>query len=172
MERFVRIVNGLSRLCGIAAVVLIVAALLAVCHMVVVRGLLGRAVIWQTEFATFALVAATFIGSPYVLMVRAHVNVDLLPIYLGQRARRVLALTTAAAALAFCLAVLWNAADWWWEAFEGGWVTDSIWRARLWIPYAALPVGLLLLALQYVADMWCVATRRAHPFGLEPKGEP
>ncbi|MPY69045.1 MAG: TRAP transporter small permease subunit [Alphaproteobacteria bacterium] len=169
MESYVRIVTGLSRLCGVAAVLLIVAALLAVCHMVFVRGVLGQGVIWQTEFATFALVAATFIGSPYVLLSRGHVNVELLPLYLGPRARRALALATAAAAMLFCLALLWDAAIWWWEAFEGGWTTDSVWRARLWIPYLGLPVGAFVLVLQYVADIWSVASGRAHPFGMPPE---
>lgn len=172
MDGFVRIVSGLSRLCGVAAVLLIVSALLAVCHMVFVRGVLGEAVIWQTEFATFALIAATFIGSPYVLLVRGHVNVELLPLYLGPLGRRVLAIATAGAALVFCLAVLWNSFGWWWEAYDGGWTTDSIWRARLWIPYLALPAGMLVLALQYVAEIWSVAAGRAHPFGLEPESRP
>ena len=37
--------------------------------------------IWQTDFVTYSLVAATFIGSPFVLMTRGHVNVDVLPHY-------------------------------------------------------------------------------------------
>lgn len=172
MDGFVRIVSDLSRVCGVVAVLLIVAALLAVCHMVVVRGILGETVIWQTEFATFSLVAATLIGSPYVLLVRGHVNVELLPLYLGPRGRRALALTTSGAALLFCLALLWNAVGWWWEAFEGGWTTDSVWRARLWIPYLALPAGVFVLALQYVAEIWSVAAGRAHPFGLAPEAKP
>jgi TRAP-type C4-dicarboxylate transport system permease small subunit len=172
MDRYVRIVGGLSRLCGIVAVALIVVAMFAVCHMVVVRGLLGRAVVWQTEFATFALVAATLIGSPYVLMVRGHVNVDLLPLYLGQTSRKVLALVTGCAGLLFCGLLFGYAVGWWLEAWDGDWTTDSLWRARLWIPYLALPVGMFVLVLQYVADIWCVAAGRAHPFGMEPEMKP
>jgi len=172
MERFIRIVSGLSRLCGVAAVALIVAAMAAVCQMVFVRSVLGEAVIWQTEFATFALVAATLIGSPYVLLVRGHVNVDLLPLYLGMRARRTLALATAGLALAFCLVLVADSVIWWWEAFDGGWTTNSVWHARLWIPYAALPVGMIVLALQYVADIWSVATGRELPFGLAAGTKP
>jgi TRAP-type C4-dicarboxylate transport system permease small subunit len=172
MDAFVRIVSTLSRLCGIAAVALIVAGMLAVCHMVFVRGILGQTVIWQTEFATFALVAATFVGSPYVLLVRGHVNVELLPLYLSQPARRALALVTASAALLFCIALLWNALGWWWEAWEGGWTTDSVWRARLWIPYLGLPIGAFVLVLQYIAEIWSVAAGRAHPFGMSPETRP
>lgn len=171
MERFVRTIESLSRLCGILAVILMILALLSVCHMVIVRGILGEAVIWQTEFATFALVGATFIGSPYVLMVRGHVNVELLPLKLASGPRYVLAIVTALAALAFCVAVLANSVEWWWEAYDGGWTTDSIWRPRLWIYYAALPVGMLILCLQYVADIWSVISGRTPPFGMMPGGQ-
>ena len=30
----------------------------------------------------------------------------------------------------------------WHEAWENNWRSDSMWRARLWIPYAAMPIGL------------------------------
>lgn len=172
MDRYIRTVGGLSRLCGIAAVLLIVAAMFAVCHMVVVRGLFGRAVVWQTEFATFALVAATLVGSPYVLMTRGHVNVELVPLYLGVRTRKWLALATGAAGLLFCLILFGYSIGWWFEAYDGAWTTDSVWRARLWIPYLALPVGTFVLALQYVADLLAVATGRAPPFGIGPGTRP
>ncbi|HVO13803.1 MAG TPA: TRAP transporter small permease subunit, partial [Alphaproteobacteria bacterium] len=85
MSTFVRLIHGLSRLCGVVAVALIALSIVIVCQMVFVRALLGQSVIWQTEFVTFSLIAATFIGAPYVLLTRGHVNVELLPLYLGHR---------------------------------------------------------------------------------------
>jgi TRAP-type C4-dicarboxylate transport system permease small subunit len=41
-----------------------------------------------------------------------------------------------------------------------------VWRARLWIPYLAMPVGLGLLVLQYFAELICLLTGRTPPFGL------
>ena len=55
--------------------------------MVFVRYVLKGSAIWQHEFVTFSLIGATFIGAPYVLLTRGHVNVDLLPLYLGPRGR-------------------------------------------------------------------------------------
>ncbi|MEK9646212.1 MAG: TRAP transporter small permease [Alphaproteobacteria bacterium] len=174
MNKYVSVISAISRFLGVVSVVLMVAALLSVCHMVVMRGILGQAVIWQTEFATFALVSATFLGCPYVLMVRGHVNVELLPLKVGLSARRTLALVTAGAALLFCIAVLVNAAEWWWEAYEAGWTTDSIWRPRLWIYYLSLPVGMFFLSLQYIAEIGEVVTGIAPPFGIphDDKTEP
>jgi len=58
---------------------LIAGAVIVVCEMVFVRYLLNYNTIWQTDFTIYSLVAATFIGSPYVLLTRGHVNVDVLP---------------------------------------------------------------------------------------------
>ena len=51
-------------------------------------------------------------------------------------------------------------------------MSDTMWRARLWIPYGAMPVGLGILTLQYVADLLNLLTGREPPFGIEVKDAP
>ena len=87
MESFARAVRLLSQICGFVAAALIACGVVVVCEMVFVRFVLNENTIWQTDFVTYSLVAATFIGSPYVLLTRGHVNVDVLPHYLRARAR-------------------------------------------------------------------------------------
>lgn len=169
MQHFVRLIRLLSQISGVVSVLLILASLVVVCEMIFVRSVLEQSSIWQTEFVIFSLIAATFIGAPYVLLTRGHVNVDVVPLLVGHRARVALALVAALLSLAFCLLVLWNAVEWWYEAFSRGQTTSSMWRARLWIPYLSLPVGMALLALQYIADIWALATGRDLPFGLKPE---
>src|SRR5215813_12729057 len=102
MDWFIRGITLLSQICGVVAAALIAAAVVIVCQMVFVRYVLNQNTIWQTDFVTYSLVAATFIGSPYLLLSRGHVNVDVLPHYLGQRGRYVLALASMLMSLAFC----------------------------------------------------------------------
>src|ERR1043165_10256913 len=108
MQQYVRVMRLLSQLCGFVAAGLIAAGVLVVCHMVFVRYVLNHNTIWQTDFTTYCLIAATFVGSPYVLMTRGHVNVDILPHYLGPKARRRLAFASSFVTIAFgaTLAVL------------------------------------------------------------------
>ena len=80
MELFTRIVRWLSVAFGLFAAALTAAAVVIVCQMVFVRYVLNETTIWQTDFVTYSLVAATFFGSPYVLLTKGHVNVDVLPI--------------------------------------------------------------------------------------------
>lgn len=169
MDKFIGGVRMISRICGVIAALLIAAGVVIVCQMVFIRYVLNQNTIWQTDFVTYSLVGATFIGSPYVLLTRGHVNVDVLPLYLGDRGRFILALLSILMSLAFCLLMTVLTFNFWHEAFTERWVSDTMWRARMWIPYAAMPIGLGLITLQFVADLICLVTGREPPFGLKPK---
>lgn len=166
MTHFVSAVRRVSQLCGFIAAGLIALGVLVVCHMVFVRYVLNQNTIWQTDFTTYCLVAATFVGSPYVLLTRGHVNVDVLPLYLGARPRFWLALVSAAVSFAFCVTIAVLTFLFWKEAWDNRWVSDTMWRARLWIPYSSMPIGLSILSLQYVGDIYNLVTGREPPFGI------
>lgn len=164
-----RAINATSRAFGVFSVALILASIAVVCQMVFVRAGLGQSAIWQTEFSIFAMVAATFLGAPWILLTHGHVAVDVLPLMLGDSARRWLFALGWLLMLAFCLLFLWGAIPWWYETWVNGQTTSSIWRARLWIPYLSVPVGLALLCLQIASELALVFMRRAHPFNLRPE---
>jgi len=153
-------IHRISRLCGTVAAICLIAACVVVCQMVVMRYALGASTIWQNEFVTFAIVAATLLGSPYVLLTRGHVNVDLLPHYLGPRGKKRLALLAAVLGTVCCGVLAWTGWLYFHEAWREGWVTPSVWAPPLWIPLLPLPIGLGLLSLQYLADVACLLTDR------------
>jgi TRAP-type C4-dicarboxylate transport system permease small subunit len=166
VDRFVRAVRFLSALCGYVAAALIALGVFVVCHMVFVRYVLNGNTIWQTDFVTYSLIAATFVGSPFVLMMRGHVNVDILPLSSGPRVRYWLAIFASVTTLAFCVTMAVLTFLFWKEAWDNRWVSDTMWRARLWIPYASMPIGLGILSLQCLADLASLVSGREPPFGL------
>jgi TRAP-type C4-dicarboxylate transport system permease small subunit len=166
MDSFVRCVRLVSRLCGYVAAALIAISVCIVCQMVFVRFVLNENTIWQTDFVTYSLVAATFIGSPYVLMLRGHVNVDLLPLHLAPRPRFWLAVASMLLAMTFCIVLAILTSRYWLEAWNQHWLSNTMWRVRLWIPYASMPVGLWIITLQYVAEFHLLVTGREPPFGI------
>lgn len=172
MDVFIRSVAFLSRLFGVFAAILIALSVVIVCQMVFIRYVLNSNTIWQTDFVTFSLIASTFLGAPYVLLTRGHVNVDVLPLILGERGRFWLAMAAIGISLAFCVIMTVLTFQLWHEAWTENWVTETMWRARLWIPYAAMPVGLGLLSLQYVGDLLAIVTGRQPPFGIDPAEQP
>jgi len=120
LDRFARAVRMLSQLCGFIAAALVALAVVIVCEMVFVRYVLNQSTIWQTDFITYCITAATFIGSPYVLMTRGHVNVDVLPHYAGPRLRFALAVAASVVTLALAVALFILTTLFWKEAlFQG-----------------------------------------------------
>jgi TRAP-type C4-dicarboxylate transport system permease small subunit len=167
MDQFIKAVRAVSQACGIVAAGLIAVGVFVVCEMVFERSVLGANTIWQSDFTTNCLVAATFVGSPYVLMTRGHVNVDVLPLHAGPRFRWWLALFATLLAMAFVVVMAVLAYNFWHEAWTNNWLSNTVWRERLWIPYAAMPIGLILLGVQYVVELICLVTGRAPPFGIK-----
>jgi TRAP-type C4-dicarboxylate transport system permease small subunit len=168
MDMYIRVMRRLSQAAGVFAALLIGIAVLVICDMVIERYILNRTTIWQIDVVTYAIVAATFVGSPYVLMHRGHVNVDILPLHSSQRTRYWLALATGGISILFCAVLWWLTTKYWYEAYSETWRSNTVWRARLWIPYLSMPIGLGLLVLQYLAELLAVATGRQHPFGMTP----
>ena len=104
-------------------------------------------------------------------MTHGHVNVDVLPHYLRARPRYWLALVSTLLAMAFCIVMAVLTSQYWLEAWNQRWLSNTMWRVRLWIPYASMPVGLGILTLQYVADLYCLVSGREPPFGIRTERE-
>src|SRR5690625_2215599 len=82
---YIGLIDRLSKAAAVVAAALLVMGVLAVCHMIVVRSLLGHNTIWQTEFVVFTVTGAMLFGAPYVLLLGGHVAVTVLPDALGGR---------------------------------------------------------------------------------------
>ena len=143
--------NTLSEIAGYLSAVALILATLAMMHGVLTRYLFGAPTVWQTEVSIYLLIFVTFVGAAYGLKHHAHVGVDLIVERLPIRAQLVVRLTTAVMALVVVAVVFWTAYHTWWEAVEGGFKSPTALRAPLSIAYAILPLGMLLVAFQYLA---------------------
>jgi TRAP-type C4-dicarboxylate transport system permease small subunit len=153
MRMFIRAVDRLSEALGITAMLLLAAAVLVVCQMILIRYVFNASTVWQTEFVIYALIAATFLGSPYVLLHRGHVGVDLLPTMLGGKGKFVLEMIGGLISLAFCSVLAYSGWIYFHEAWANSWTTDTVWALPLWIPLLPLPLGIGALCLQYIAEL-------------------
>lgn len=164
---FLRLVAAISTLAGWCAAAMIVIAVFITCQMIFIRFVLNGSTVWQTEAVIYLIVSATLIGLPYVQRLRGHVNVDLVPLALPIKARKVLAYVTLSLSILIVGVMLVYGYEYWHFAWERGWRSDTVWGVRLWIPYLSIPVGFGLLMLQLVADLVAVILGIDKPFGLE-----
>ena len=147
----VALIERLSNLAGKIAAMLIGIAIVIVCQMVFIRYVLVGSTAWQTEVVTFSLVAATMLGSAYVLKERGHVSVGLVMVYSPANVRRIMQMIGDFLVFAFAALMFWKGLDLTLQAFHGDWTTESIYEFPMWIPYASMPIGFGLLALQAIA---------------------
>ena len=150
------LVNGLAAVAGaiFAGIAILIPA------EVVLRALSLPSIYGSLDLVQYGLLAATFLAAPWVLMVDAHVSVDLLTMRLGPRWRpRVLQFTAAVGAVAslVLLAVGIDAAV---IAFDRGSAIRTAFVVPEWIALSVLPVSALLLAVEFVLKMT----------GLRPRG--
>ncbi|MCQ0989103.1 TRAP transporter small permease subunit [Jiella marina] len=153
MRLYIAAVSAISRGLGVFAAILLFSAVLSVCHMVFVRYVLNQSTIWQTEYTAYAIVAATFLGSPWVLIVRGHVNVDLLQIAAARPVRLIMQLLSAFLSLVFVVLLAYAAWFYFEEAWVNDWTSETVWAVPLWMPALPMVVGTVMLALQYVAEI-------------------
>jgi TRAP-type C4-dicarboxylate transport system permease small subunit len=156
MFAFIKFIHSLSKICGIISTILIGSAVLVTTQMVVVRYFFKMNTVWQTEYVIFSLAAATFIGAPYVLLKKGHVNVDLVPYYLSEKGKNILAVIAAILSLIFLFFLFYSSL----QLFSHSWVknikTPTIWALPMWKVYIFLPLGMGILILQYLADIFSV----------------
>jgi TRAP-type C4-dicarboxylate transport system permease small subunit len=149
MEKFGRIVDGLSNvMAGLAAACLLL-AILAISWMVLWRAL-GGVNSWELETSIYLAVAAVFLGSPYTLKTRGHIGMELLDAALPEEARRRLAVVGSLLGLAICLYLAYVGLELTVRAFVSGDRALGVWTPYLWPKYATMPLGMAVTALQYV----------------------
>ena len=149
-----RLIEGLTALTGWASALCLVAAAFIITEAVVVRKIFGVSTIWQTEASVFLLILTVFVGAPFVQKNEHHLNVDLLIVNLSPRTREMtlIVVSVISCLLAGILAV--TAWPMWWEAVVNNEHSESLWGPPLWIPYLFLPLGMTLLFLQYVVQIY------------------
>jgi len=143
--------NAMSQLTGYLSGVALLLATGATMHGVASRYFFGHPTIWQTEFSIYLLMFVTFVGGAYGLRHHAHVGVDLFVQRLPSRPQLAMRVVAAVLSLVVVLIVLWTATDMWWEAYQNGWTSSTAWGPPLSVVYAILPLGMLLVACQYIA---------------------
>lgn len=104
------------------------------------------------EITTFLMVGMAFFGSVSAYVASAHVRVDTLHRRLGPRTRRAVETISHCLGAALCAAVAWHAGALALTAWRFNDVSDGLLAIPMWIPLAALPASMALMALFLLRD--------------------
>jgi TRAP-type C4-dicarboxylate transport system permease small subunit len=145
-----RYINWLSELAGYASAVLILISMLVVCYGVLLRYFFGVSTVWQLELSTYFLMFAAFVGGAYGLRHGDHVNLSLIVDRLPAKTRLYVKLIASILGFVFIAVVAVIAYFLWWETTEAGRTSGTAWNVPLTYPYLIVPLGMTLIALQYL----------------------
>jgi TRAP-type C4-dicarboxylate transport system permease small subunit len=125
-------------------VAMMIAMVMLVFTNVVCRYGFGFSLIWAEEISQYLMVWVAFLGAGLALRQGRHVAVELLQDRFPERGRVILRGAVAALCLAFLIGVAWLGVEFAWFARD---METPVLNIALAIPYAAVPVGMLLMAL-------------------------
>jgi TRAP-type C4-dicarboxylate transport system permease small subunit len=145
-----RYIDRLSELAGYASAVLILVSMLTICYGVLLRYVFGASTVWQLELSTYFLMFAAFVGGAYGLKHGDHVNLSLIVNRLPEKSRLYVQLVASVLGFVFVVIVAAIAYVLWWETTQVGRTSGTAWNVPLTYPYLIVPLGMTLIALQYL----------------------
>jgi TRAP-type C4-dicarboxylate transport system permease small subunit len=113
---------------------------------------------WVVEISEYMLLYIAFLTGAWVLKREGHVKIDMLVKALPPRAQAVLNTVTSGIGFLVCSLFFWVSFSLTWETFVTGEVLFRAVHVPKWAVLVVIPVGLLLLALQFVRRAWLYAT--------------
>lgn len=151
----IAISNAILRVARFTAGVIGLVALLLLCFEVVARyfapGILPD---WGSEVVIYLTVWALFLIVGELAMNGGHVHADFVVARLNERLQRRLGLLAALGGLVFSVLFLWYGYEVVAFAHMIGEEGDSTLRFPKWIYYLALPLGMALQCVGYIARLW------------------
>lgn len=147
-------VTNINRLIGKFFSWLIIPIFLLLLADVVMRYLVGRPAIWTSELATMTFSIYAIVGGGFLLVERAHVNVD---IFYGNYSVKRKALIDILTWVLFLLFVGVLMSEGWALASDSisQWErSQSVWHPYIWPIKLGIPISAMLLFLQGVVRLW------------------
>jgi C4-dicarboxylate transporter DctQ subunit len=146
---------------------------------VVARYVFNSNILWALETTVFLFAWLVLLGVSHGVKISGHIGVDLIVNTVSPGLRKVMVLTAVGICLVFSALMVYGAFEYWWpfatqrawfevndipmvffpdlmaEAFNEGEAYEKMPR---FIPYAALPIGMVLLTLRFLQAGWQIAT--------------
>lgn len=148
-----KLVDSINAFFGYVGTVAVFASVVIIVYEVLARYVFRWATIWEIEASVMLVIFTTFVGSAFALKNNAHVKMDMFIEGLKPSLRKKLNIVSSCLALSFCIYASVKGWQMWWEAYRLEWRSDSLWAPPLAIPYIFLPLGFVLISLQYIVNI-------------------
>lgn len=152
LDAVVAAITRLNRLVFMTTLWLVAVIVPVMLYEVVARYGFNAPTVWGMELAVMLFGPYFLLGGPYLLHLRGHVALDLARQRLSARANRVLDLLNYPVIIAFCLILLVYSTPAVLSSWEYRETSFSAWNPPVWPAKMAVPLSLLLMMLQALAE--------------------
>ena len=152
MKRLINLIDNLSGIGGWLAGILMAVALAISVAEIVVRSGFDATLYVTDEYTGYLMAMLTFMGLAYTLRERGHIRMMFLPHLIKGRAHVIFNMVCYLVGFLFCAGLTWFTGEFFWDSVVSESQSMQVSETYLAIPQFFLPVGSLLLTLQFAAE--------------------
>lgn len=151
-KKLVNILDKISGLGGFLAGFMMCIGVALVLGEIILRSGFSKTLYVTEEYAGYLMAMLTFCALGYTLRERAHIRMTFLHKVVVGRPRVYLDMVCIVVGFCFCLTLTYFTAIFFWDSVVTGSRSMQISRTYLAVPQAFLPVGALILSLQFLGE--------------------
>ena len=152
MKKMINLIDNLSGIGGWVAGVFMAVALAISVAEIVYRSFLDKTLYIADEYTGYLMAMLTFMGLAYTLRERGHIRMMFLPHFIKGRAHVIYNMVCFAIGFLFCAGLTLFTWEFFWDSVVNESQSMQISETYLAIPQFFLPVGSLLITLQFLAE--------------------
>ena len=152
MKKLINLIDNLSGIGGWLAGIFMAVGLVISVAEIVYRSFLDKTLYVTDEYTGYLMAMLTFMGLAYTLRERGHIRMMFLPHILKGRAHVQFNMACFVVGFLFCAGLTWFTAEFFWDSVVSESQSMQVSETYLAIPQCFLPVGSLLLTLQFAAE--------------------
>ena len=149
-----RLLDLVNRAIVVLSSIALVIASAVLTYSVVLRYFSPEPTDWQDEFSVFMLVGVAFGASAWVQSQRGHIGIEALKAVLPPHIDRWRQVLVDVLSTLFCAFFAWKSWTLFHEAWVEGYTSATAWAPPLWIPYVTMSLGMSLLTLQILVQVF------------------
>lgn len=149
--KVLRLLN--ERLEEIFLVVLMTAATLIVAAQIATRYLFHVPLPWSEEVARYLFIWLVWVGASYATKERKHICIDVVVSRLPRAGKKTCALISTAVWIVFLIFMAGISLKLTGSVYSGSQIAVGS-GIPMWVPYAAIPVGMLLMLFRLLQNCW------------------
>ncbi|MHC1761093.1 MAG: TRAP transporter small permease subunit [Negativicutes bacterium] len=153
MEKFVRLCDRLSVGCGVASGFLMIVSTLLVLTEILVRSAFSKTLYITEEYSGYMIAAMTFLALAYTLKDKSHIRMTFLHTIAKGKAKVWVDIFAFSVGFVFCSLLTYTTVDLFWDSAVTASRSMQISQTYLAIPQFFMPFGVLVMAMQFAAEV-------------------